>query len=219
MTFLEIDRVTKTYPGEGVEAVRGGSFSAVAGEVLALMGPSGCGKSSLLNIIGALDLPSSGTVRIDGKSIAEHGPLHLFRARSVGFVFQFHHLVAGMTLAENVAAPLVAQGINRKERLLRAQKLLQQVGLEHRAGFLPNQVSGGERQRAAIARSLVAAPQLLLADEPTGNLDTVIGEAVVKLMIARSRQQGATVIIATHNHEIAALTDRIIEMRDGLLVS
>jgi len=136
----------------------------------------------------------------------------------IGFVFQFHHLVSGMTLAENVAAPLIAHGIGRKERHSRALELLKEVGLEHRAGFLPSRVSGGERQRTAVARALVAGPQLLLADEPTGNLDTATGEAVVELILKQSRQKGTTVIIATHNQDIAAKADRIIRMRDGLLV-
>jgi ABC-type lipoprotein export system ATPase subunit len=219
MTFLQVDKLTKIYFGEAVEALRGVSFTAAAGEIVALMGPSGCGKSTLLNIIGALDVPSGGALHIDGKQLAEHGPSHLFRARTIGFVFQFHHLVSGMTLAENVAAPLVAQGIGRKERLDRALELLKDVELEHRAGFLPNRVSGGERQRAAVARALVAGPRLLLADEPTGNLDTRTGNALFNLMISYSRRHEATVIIATHNDEIAAKADRIIRMRDGLLIN
>lgn len=218
MAFLIIEHLTKTYPAETVPALRDVSLAVAAGEVVALMGPSGCGKSTLLNILGSLDRPSGGSFRVAGKTLAEWGALHLFRARTVGFVFQFHHLVSTMTLAENVSAPLVALGIGRRRRLEQACELLREVGLEHRAGFFPNKVSGGERQRAAIARALIAGPQLLLADEPTGNLDSASGEAAVRLMIAQCRQRGATAVIATHNQDVAARADRIIMMRDGAVV-
>lgn len=219
MTFLLVDRLSKIYPKDRIQALSGVSFSVSEGEVVAVMGPSGCGKSTLLNVIAALDRPSAGTILYNGRTVAEYGPPHLFRARMIGFVFQFHHMVSGMTLAENVAAPLVARGIARKERHVRALELLKQVGLEQRADFLPNRVSGGERQRAAVARALVGSPKIIIADEPTGNLDSSTGEAVFRMLLASSRDKGATVIIATHNHEIAAQADRTILMRDGQLVS
>lgn len=219
MTFLMVDRLSKIYPKDNIEALRGVTFSVSEGEIIAVTGPSGCGKSTLLNMIGALDRPTSGAVLVNGRAVAEYGQAHLFRARMIGFVFQFHHMVSGMTLAENVAAPLVAQGIARKERQARALEMLKQVGLEQRANFLPCRVSGGERQRAAVARALVGTPKLILADEPTGNLDSSAGESVFRILLARSRDKGATVIIATHNHEIAAMADRTILMRDGRLVS
>ncbi len=219
MSFLKVDRLSKLYPRDNIEALKGVTFSVSEGEVVAIMGPSGCGKSTLLNMIGALDRPTSGDITINGRLIREYGPTHLFRARMIGFVFQFHHMVSGMTLAENVAAPLVAQGIGKHERMKRAMELLENVGLEHRAHFLPSRVSGGERQRAAVARSLVATPKIILADEPTGNLDSFAGEAVFQLMLTHSRDKGATVIIATHNAEIASLCDRTITMRDGCIIN
>lgn len=219
MDFLKVDRLTKLYPKDNIEALRGITFSVSEGEIVAVMGPSGCGKSTLLNMIGALDRPTSGNVLVNGRLVTDYGPAHLFRARMVGFVFQFHHMVSGMTLAENVAAPLVAQGIGKYDRMRRAMELLENVGLEHRAHFLPNRVSGGERQRAAVARALVATPKIILADEPTGNLDSSAGEAVFQLMLTHSRDKGATVIIATHNAEIAGLCDRTITMKDGCLTN
>ena len=219
MNFLVVDRLSKFYPKDNIEALKGVTFSVSEGEVVAVMGPSGCGKSTLLNMIGALDRPTSGDVVVNGRQIREYGPAHLYRARMIGFVFQFHHMVSGMTLAENVAAPLVAQGIGKHQRTGCAMELLKKVGLEQRAHFLPSRVSGGERQRAAVARALVATPKIILADEPTGNLDSSAGEAVFQLMLTHSREKGATVIIATHNAEIAGLCDRTIIMRDGCIIN
>jgi len=219
MTFLKADKLWKKYPAEAVEALRGASISVGKGEIVAVMGPSGCGKSTLLNIVGALDLPTSGEVLIAGKTIREYGPSYLYRACMVGFIFQHHHMVPGMTLAENVAAPLVAQGVGKRERVRRAIELLESVGLGNRANFLPSLVSGGERQRAAVARALVAAPSIILADEPTGNLDSCSGAAVFRLMLMHSRGRGTTVVIATHNQEIAAMADRTLLMRDGQFVA
>ncbi len=218
MTFLKVDQLFKMYPSDTVAALRGVSFTMAEGEIVAVMGPSGCGKSTLLNLIGALDRPTSGDVFIDGRRIGDFGPAHLFRARMIGFVFQFHHMVSGMTLAENVSAPLVAQGIATRERNRRSLELLEAVGLEHRANFLPCRVSGGERQRAAVARALISSPRIILADEPTGNLDSDAGEVVFQLLLNLSRDQKTTVLIATHNHEMAARANRTIQMRDGLLM-
>jgi ABC-type lipoprotein export system ATPase subunit len=218
MHFLEVNNISKTYENGLVEALRGVSFTVEPGEFVALMGPSGCGKSTLLNIIGYLDLPTHGHISIGGISLQEQGPAHVFRAKTVGFVFQFHHLVSSMTLVENVEAPMIALGVKRPERRLRALKLLDEMGLGHRADFLPNRVSGGERQRAALARAMINSPKLLLVDEPTGNLDTATGEAVVQLMLSRSRLTETTIIIATHNPEIASTAGKIIVMRDGILI-
>jgi putative ABC transport system ATP-binding protein len=219
MTSLVVNQLYKTYPNDNIHALRGISLTVSSGEIIAVVGPSGCGKSTLLNMIGSLDRPTSGEILVNCKTIAEYGSTHLFRARMIGFVFQFHYMVSGMTLAENVAAPLVAQGIGKRERMSRALELLENVGLEKRADFLPCRVSGGERQRAAIARALIAKPGILLADEPTGNLDSAAGEAVFQLMLKESRDRGVTVIIATHNHEIAAMADRTIKMLDGQLIA
>ncbi|MEI8354851.1 MAG: ABC transporter ATP-binding protein [Deltaproteobacteria bacterium] len=219
MPFLIVDQLSKKYPNDNTNALKGISFSMLKGEIVAVVGPSGCGKSTLLNLIGYLDLPTSGKILVNGKPVGDYGPAHTFRSKMVGFVFQYHHMVSGMTLAENVAAPLIAQGVGKLERRRRALEHLENVGLGHRAHFLPNLVSGGERQRAAVARALITSPSIILADEPTGNLDSSAGEAVFKLMLAQSRLNGSTVIIATHNLAIAAMADRIIQMRDGELIS
>jgi putative ABC transport system ATP-binding protein len=218
LKFLSVRSLRKTYENGQVEALRDVSFDIAPGESVALMGPSGCGKSILLGIIGTLDTPTSGEILLEGNDLPGFRPKHRFRAMYLGFIFQFHYLIPSMTLVENVETPMIALGVSRKERRLRALQLLSDVGLEHRAGFLPTRVSGGERQRAAVARALVNRPRLLLADEPTGNLDTITGKAVVDIMLRQARQSSATVIIATHNPEIAAKADRIIQMRDGLLV-
>jgi ABC-type lipoprotein export system ATPase subunit len=182
---------------------------------VAVTGPSGCGKSTLLSLIGLLDRPTSGRVRIGGADLSGIARPAAFRARRIGFVFQFHHLVPTMTLAENVAAPMVALGVGRRRRRLRAQALLEQVDLVHRADFLPSRVSGGERQRAAVARALSNEPPVILADEPTGNLDSRNGAVVVDLLLQHARREGALVIIATHNPEIARLGDRHLALLDG----
>jgi len=217
--FLLVNNLSRAYEGGLVEALRGVSFSIAAGETVALMGPSGCGKSTLLGLIASLDLPTNGHVVIDGIDLREHLPVHRFRALVVGVIFQFHHLVPTMTLVENVEAPMISLGTGKRARRARAMQLLHEVGLEKRAKFLPGRVSGGERQRAAVARALVNSPRLLLADEPTGNLDTATGEAVAKLILDHARNSGATTIVATHNPDIAARTDRIITMKDGRITT
>lgn len=218
LNFLSVRNLEKTYENGQVEVLRDVSFSIASGESVALMGPSGCGKSTLLSIVGTLDTPTSGEILLEGNNLSDVKPKHRFRAKFLGFVFQFHYLVPSMTLVENVETPMIALGVSRKERRERALHLLSDVGLEHRADFLPTRVSGGERQRAAVARALVNRPRLLLADEPTGNLDTITSKTVVEMMLHQARQSAATVIIATHNPEIAAKADRIIQMRDGLLI-
>ena len=215
MDFLSIVDLTKNYAHGNVQALRGVTLEVAQGEMVALTGPSGCGKTTLLNLVGTLDRPTSGVIRLDGQEISNRCLNHLFRAQTVGFVFQFHHLIATMTVIENVETPMVALGIPKKERRRRAYALLEQIGLIHRAGFFPNRISGGERQRAAVARAIVNRPQLLLADEPTGNLDTATGNALLDLLSDHRRQHRTTLIIATHNPEIAARCDRRIRMRDG----
>lgn len=217
--FLEICSLAKSYDDGLVEALRGVSFTVAEGEKVALMGPSGCGKSTLLGIIGTLDRPSSGQLLIEGTDSCRYFGAYDFRAAFLGFIFQFHHLIPAMTLRENVEAPLMALGKSRYERRERALQLLHQVGLEHRANFLPSRVSGGERQRAAVARALANSPRLVLADEPTGNLDSVNSAMVAELILKYSRETGAAALIATHNPEIAALCHRTIVMKDGRIIS
>ncbi|MDP1902316.1 MAG: ABC transporter ATP-binding protein [Rubrivivax sp.] len=213
--LLQVVGVGRDYDRGAVRALGRVTFSAGAGQTLALTGPSGCGKSTLLSLIGLLDRPDRGHIEVLGLDLATIRSAHAFRAGRVGFVFQFHHMVASMTLQENVEAPMLALGVPRAERRSRAAQLLDAMGLGPRAGFLPSHVSGGERQRAAVARALVNRPALVLADEPTGNLDSRNGQCVIELLVAHARQHQALVLIATHNPEIAAAMDARIELRDG----
>jgi ABC-type lipoprotein export system ATPase subunit len=214
--LLQVVGLGRDYDHGRVHALHAVDFVAERGQTLALTGPSGCGKSTLLSLIGLLDKPDRGCIRVDGTDLAtvRQGPA--FRARRVGFVFQFHHMVPTMTLQENVEAPMVALGVPRAERRARAAELLASMDLASRAGFLPTHVSGGERQRAAVARALVNRPALVLADEPTGNLDSHNGERVMNLLVRHARSQQALLLVATHNPDIAAAMDRRIELRDGL---
>ncbi|MCK6425204.1 MAG: ABC transporter ATP-binding protein [Burkholderiaceae bacterium] len=216
--LLRVEALGRDYEEGRVQALRDIGFRAEAGQCIALTGPSGCGKSTLLSLLGLLDRPSRGRILLAGEDLAQVRDAAAFRARRVGFVFQFHHMLPTMTLQENVEAPMIALGLGRRERRERAAAMLEQVDLAARAHFLPAQVSGGERQRAAVARALVNAPTLLLADEPTGNLDSRNGQRVVDLLVAQARERGALVLVATHNPEIAAALDRRIALRDGALL-
>jgi len=215
--LLRAREVCKSYDNGRILALNGVSLEMAQGESIAVMGPSGCGKSTLLSLIGLLDAPTSGQIIVAGEDLARIKNPSAFRARSVGFVFQDHHLIPAMTVLENIEAPMIALGLPRQERRERAITLLEQVDLMPRAHFLPARLSGGERQRAAVGRALANRPRLLLADEPTGNLDSVNGARVVELFIHYARQQDLGIIMATHNPDIAASCDRIIRMRDGKL--
>ncbi|NJD19404.1 MAG: ABC transporter ATP-binding protein [Gemmatimonadetes bacterium] len=217
-SLLVVEGLTRWFDGGAVRALSGVSFQAAAGEVVAITGPSGCGKSTLLALLGLLDQPTAGRVLIGGQDLAAVRHPSGFRARRIGFVFQFHHLVPTMTLLENVMAPMIPLGVARRERAERARDLLERMGLSQRARFLPADVSGGERQRAAVARALVNDPPVILADEPTGNLDTRNGQVVVDLMVEHARSQGALVVVATHNPDVARVADRHVELLDGTLV-
>jgi putative ABC transport system ATP-binding protein len=218
---LELDDVTKRYDAEPpVTALDGVSFSVREGELVAIVGPSGSGKSTLLHLMGTLDLPSSGTVRITGLDVASLSDRELsgLRASRIGFVFQQFFLAEHATVLENVADGLLYSGAEASVRRVRAAEALGRVGLEQRAGFRPTQLSGGERQRVAIARALVGEPAIVLADEPTGNLDSATGTAIVALLEAL-HEEGVTIVVITHDRGLAARLPRRVEMLDGRIVA
>ena len=200
-----------------VHALRGVSLTVREGEFTVVMGPSGSGKTTLLNLIGTLDKPTSGRALIDGEDIAKmnDGQLTRLRRHKIGFVFQFHNLIPVLTAFENVQLPLLTSRTKRGEAEDRANELLDRVGLKERAGHLPDELSGGEQQRVAIARALANRPRIILADEPTGDLDTQTGYEVVRMMYEVARQEHAAVVVVTHDPIIAERADRLLEMRDG----
>jgi len=200
-----------------VDALRGVDLSIERGEFVALVGPSGSGKSTVLNLIGGLDRPTGGEVWIDGVELGatDERTLTRHRREHVGFVFQTFNLLPRLTAVENVALPLMFSGVPRRQRLDRARTLLESVGLGQRLTHRPGQLSGGEQQRVAIARALVGHPALLLADEPTGNLDTTTGAEIMALLRELNQERGLTLLVVTHDPEAASFADRIVKLRDG----
>jgi putative ABC transport system ATP-binding protein len=203
--------------GETVAALESVDLEVAQGEFVALVGPSGSGKSTLLNIIGALDRPSRGKITVDGLSLGDATEQQRVRHRRerIGFIFQSFNLLPALTAVENVEAPMMLADVSKQERRKRAMDLLKSVGLEHRARHTPSQLSGGERQRIAITRALANHPALLLADEPTGNLDSRTGAAILEMLCSRLRQERLTLVLVTHDMQIAARADRIIHLQDG----
>ena len=220
--IVSLRSVSRTYRMDGVavSAVRDVSFDIFRGEILAIMGPSGSGKSTLMNMIGLLDRPSDGAIYLDGGDVADlpDDKRSALRARSIGFVFQSYNLLARHNAVENVALPLVYCGIRRKERIQRAQQCLEAVGMLHRAHHFPRQLSGGEQQRVAIARALAASPSIVLADEPTGALDSRTGSEILALF-HELHDSGQTIVVITHDAGVAAQCERTIRLHDGRIVA
>jgi ABC-type lipoprotein export system ATPase subunit len=212
---LSVERVRKTFEDGRVVALDGVSLCADAGEFVAVTGPSGCGKSTLLNLVGALDRPDSGAILVGGERVDELRDPAEYRAATVGFVFQFHNLVPVLSAAENVQVPMLGRGRSRAERERRARELLAEVGLTHRAASRPPTLSGGERQRVALARALANEPRLLLADEPTGALDSETAAQVLALVRRLQGERGMTFLLVTNDDATAAAADRRVRMRDG----
>lgn len=219
MSEIRIENLVKSYKQgpRTVEALRGISLVFMGGESVAIVGASGAGKTTLVHILGTIDRPSGGRVLFDGEDVFTMGEKALarFRNRTVGFVFQFHHLLPEFTALENTMMPALIQGMRQKEARRQAEAILEQVGLRNRMSHKPGELSGGEQQRVAVARSLILEPDVLLADEPTGNLDRETGEGVYRLIEQLNKERGITTIIVTHNEDIASRLPRRVRLVDG----
>jgi putative ABC transport system ATP-binding protein len=215
--IIEVKNLVKSYSNEALNALNGVSFSIRKGEILSLMGPSGSGKSTLLNLLSTIDLPTAGDILIEGKKSTAYKPYDRFRAEYIGFVFQFHHLLSHLTLLENIELPMYSIESSKAERRKRAEFLLDKVGLADKKSSFPNRISGGERQLTAIARALANNPKLIIADEPTGSVDTGTGAMIIDYLIHHCTTNNLTMIIATHNNDIANKTHRIIHLENGLI--
>ncbi len=217
--FLSVETVTKSFriAANRIDVLKGVSFTAQRGEWIALTGASGSGKTTLLDIIGTISRPDSGRVLIDGIDTAALSPRKsvVFRRKKIGFVFQSYHMLPELTILENAMLPGMLDGRSASACRKRAAELLERVGLSHRTGHRPNELSGGEQQRAAIARALLNEPELLLADEPTGNLDSVTGKGILDIFRSIHESGNMSIVMVTHDRSVAALADRILELRDG----
>jgi putative ABC transport system ATP-binding protein len=213
--LIRVENLTKTYPDGHVQAVVDVSFTVTSGEYLAIMGPSGSGKSTLLNLLGALDRPTSGEIYYEGQALSRLTYLDRLRSEKIGFVFQSFYLLPMLTAVENVQIPLFESKLSARQREQRALEMLRQVGMSHRKDHLPNQLSGGERQRVAIARALANNPSLLLADEPTGNLDSRTGQDILDLFDRLHEERKLTLIVISHSDEVAERAQRVLRVRDG----
>jgi putative ABC transport system ATP-binding protein len=218
--MIRVEQITRVYQkgAQEVHALRGVTLRIKPGEFVSIMGPSGSGKSTLMHILGCLDRPTDGTYLLDGKEVStlDDRALSRIRCEKIGFVFQSFNLLAQENVLHNVELPMLYYGVPRKERLKRALEIVRSVGLEDRVDHVPSELSGGETQRVAIARALVNDPAVILADEPTGNLDTKTGEGIMNLL-REINERGKTVIIVTHESNIAAYSERIVRVRDGMI--
>lgn len=212
---VSVEHVRKAFEGGAIRALEDVSLHLDPGEFVALTGPSGCGKSTLLNLIGALDGADGGSIVVGGEDLGHLDDAAEYRAGTIGFVFQFHHLIPTLSAAENVQVPMLGRGVGRKERVRRAKELLAEVGLAHREDKYPATLSGGERQRVAIARALANGPRLVLADEPTGSLDSKTGLQIVELLRRVRDERGTTILMVTNDDLVAGRADRALRMRDG----
>jgi len=220
--IIKLENVWKTYKLDKVEvsALRGVSLEIFPGSFISIMGPSGAGKSTLLNIIGCLDLPSEGKLFLKGKDVVQlsENELSLLRGKTIGFVFQEFNILPNLTALENVTLPMVFQGVSEKERKERAKELLEKVDLGERINHLPTELSGGERQRVAIARAFANDPELVIADEPTGNLDSKTGKKIMEILTNFHKKEGKTILVVTHDPLIANYSEEIINILDGQIV-
>lgn len=217
--YIIAKELKKSFEEGRIGALRGVNLSIKKGEFVAIMGPSGCGKSTLLNMLGALDEPDLGEVIVDGKLLKEYKDLSEYRAKKVGFVFQLHNLIPSLTAMENVQVPMLGIKIGSFVRENKIEEIFNLVGLKERENCLSNKLSGGERQKVAIARALANKPEIIIADEPTGNLDSQSSKVILDLLKRIHQETGATIILVTHDEKVASVADRIIRMLDGRIVS
>ena len=215
--IISAKNLVKTFEGDRVIALNGVSLDVLEGEFIAIMGPSGCGKSTLLHVLGGLESPTSGEVSVDGVDLCKVKKLDSFRARKIGFIFQLHNLIPVLTARENVQMPMFELKLSSKERNEKAERLLRLVGLENRMDFVPPKLSGGQRQKVAIARALANDPRILLVDEPTGNLDSASGHEVIQIF-ERLNKDGRIIVLVTHDKEIAEYASIIYHMKDGQIL-
>ncbi|WP_407378900.1 ABC transporter ATP-binding protein [Methanobrevibacter sp.] len=217
--IVEIKNLVKSYENGHIKALNGIDLSIAEGEFVSIIGPSGSGKSTLLNMLGALDLPDSGSINVAGYDLLSNKKLNEFRAQKIGFVFQLHNLIPNLSVVENIEIPMFTSKLSNSEMRSRALSLLDDVGLKDKASLKPSKLSGGERQRVAIARALANDPSIILADEPTGSLDSKTSNKILKQLIDLHKSNNVTLIIVTHDMDVARLADRIIEVLDGKLVN
>ena len=217
--IVEIRDLYKSYEDGKIKALNGVNLKIKEGEFVSIIGPSGSGKSTLLNMLGALDVPDSGSIKVAGQDLTTSKKLNEFRATSIGFVFQLHNLIPNISVRENIEIPMYTQGLKSGEMKNKALKLLDDVGLKDKADILPNKLSGGERQRVAIARALANDPSIILADEPTGSLDSKTSTKILRQLIDLHEHKNVTLIIVTHDMDVAKLADRVIEVLDGKIIS